>query len=69
MFLDCPWLLPTYYIRSGEKSYLIRTMPDTATRQDVPIQGATDGQSMKPFSRKAFVKLGKKRKMVLLTVK
>lgn len=54
-----------YFIRSGEKSFLIRTLDSTP--DEVPMASAIDDAPMKPFTARAFIKLGKKRKMVLLT--
>ncbi len=56
-----------YYIRSGEKSFLIRTLADASVAGEITMATAIDSKPMKPFKPKAFLKLGKKRKMVLLT--
>lgn len=66
-----PDILPDtlYFIHSGEKSFLVRTSTQVDTDGDIELVGAVDDRSMKPMSRKAFLKLGKKRRMVLLTEK
>ena len=56
-----------YYIRTSDRTYLIRTKPDALEGDDVTIEGALDGKAMKPFPRRRFVRLGKKKRMVLLT--
>jgi hypothetical protein len=58
-----------YYIRTSDKSFLVRTLETTSPAERVALAGAIDDQSMKPLSREAFVRLGKKRKMVLLTTR
>ena len=58
-----------YFIRSGAKSFLIRTLPQGVGNGEVRFEGALDGQQMKPFSESEFLRLGAKRKMVLLIEK
>ncbi|MFK8114853.1 MAG: hypothetical protein AB8B91_21810 [Rubripirellula sp.] len=59
-----------YYIRTGDTSYLVYT-PETSVEMEknVSLCRAIDDKAVKPFSRKAFLKLGQDRKMVLLTLK
>lgn len=56
-----------YFIRSGTKSFLIRTLEGASSGDQISLASAIDDTPMKPFAPKAFLKLGKKRKMVLLT--
>ncbi len=58
-----------YFIRSGEKSFLVRTLGNATSDTEVTLASAIDETPMKPFQPKAFIKLGKKRKMVLLTTR
>ncbi len=58
-----------YYIRSGDKSYLVRTVESPRAEDLVSLVTVIDGKSMKPLSPAAFIDLGKKRKMVLLTTR
>ncbi len=60
-----------YFICSGKKCYLVRTPPSV---QDGDADGGTieltslvDRQPFKRFTRQEFVRLGERRKMVLLT--
>jgi hypothetical protein len=58
-----------YYIRTSDKSFLVRTLKSSRPAELVTLAGVIDDQSMKPLSRDAFVRLGKQRKMVLLTTR
>jgi len=56
-----------YLIQSGSKSYLVATPSDDAMVETVAVTNVVDDRPIKPFSRKDFLQLGKRRKMVLLT--
>ncbi|TWU55168.1 hypothetical protein [Rubripirellula reticaptiva] len=56
-----------YLIRTGDKSFLVKTAITAATDTTVELSSLADKQSFKPFSRSDFIGLGKRRKMVLLT--
>ncbi len=58
-----------YFVRRRGKSFLIRTLAEEPSEEGVPMANALDESPMKPLSLKAMLRLGKKRKMVLLTVK
>lgn len=55
-----------YFIQTGGKTLLVSTAADVDS--EVSMVNLADGRSIKPIPRAAFLKLGRKRKMVLLTL-
>lgn len=56
-----------YLIRTGDSSYLVCTPAEDQLSETVAVMDVVAGRPIKPFSRNEFLKLGKRRKMVLLT--
>lgn len=55
-----------YLIQAGSKNYLVRTPPADEMSEHVAVVNVIDDRPIKPFSREDFLKLGTRRKMVLL---
>lgn len=58
-----------YYIRTSDSGYLVRTPNADQMEETITLVMVVDDRSIKPFKRSKFLKLGKTRKMVLLTQK
>ena len=56
-----------YYIRSGDRGYLVRTPETIDMGETVTPVNVVDDRPLKPFTRDAFLQMGVRRKMVLLT--
>lgn len=58
-----------YYIQTSKKSLLVCTPSAEEMSDQIELMGAIDAKPIKPLTRKAFLKLGIGRKMVLLTLR
>jgi hypothetical protein len=58
-----------YFIHTGDQSLLVRTPAIEESAAILAVVNAVDDRPVKPFSREAFLKLGARRKMVLLTTR
>lgn len=58
-----------YFIQTSKRSLLVRTPRLEEMVETVVLVNVVDDRPIKPFTRKAFLKLGKHRKMVMLTKK
>lgn len=56
-----------YFIHTGGQSLIVRTPAREKLAATLSVVSAVDDRRIKPFTREAFLKLGKSRKMVLLT--
>ncbi len=56
-----------YYIQTSKRRLLALTPATKEMADTITLTSAIDGEPIKPLSRKAFLKLGTRRKMVLLT--
>jgi hypothetical protein len=58
-----------YFIHTGDQSLLVRMPAIEESAAILAVVNAVDDRPVKPFSREAFLKLGARRKMVLLTTR
>ena len=58
-----------YFIRTSQQSLLVCTPASDEMTETIVLASAVDDRPIKPCSREAFMKLGTRRKMVLLTKK
>ncbi len=56
-----------YYIQTSKGNFLVVTPATEEMTDSITLTSAIDGKPIKPFSRKAFLQLGRRRRMVLLT--
>ena len=56
-----------YFIRIQNESFLVHTRGQDEMGDDVPLVSVVDEMPMKTYTRDAFVRLGTRRRMVLLT--
>ncbi|MEM8666434.1 MAG: hypothetical protein AAGG48_02890 [Planctomycetota bacterium] len=55
-----------YLIRTGEKSYLVSTPSSETMEESIAVEDVVQDRPIRPFPRDEFLKLGTRRKMVLL---
>jgi hypothetical protein len=58
-----------YYIQTGSRSLLVTTPSLDEMSETVVVRSVVDDRPLKAFTRKSFLRLGTRRKMVLLTRK
>ena len=56
-----------YFIKIKDESFLVHTRDESQLVDSVPLVSAVDQVPMKTYTREAFVRLGMRRRMVLLT--
>ena len=57
-----------YYIRTDNRTLLVRTPRRVEHGKRIPLTRMTDGRTITPLTLKAFMSLGRQRQMVLLTM-
>jgi len=58
-----------YFIQASDQSFLVCTPAQADMGETIALSSVVDDRPIKPFTRKEFLKLGKRRKIVLLTKK